>query len=377
MNLRKLRSSHMLTVVQGSLIRNWQLISYPLRNPKKWLPKIIYFSINSVCNMKCKMCDIGQREKDFQFAKNLCISQEIELPLSVFRKVIDEVLFFMPSVSIVATEPLLYSEIISASRYVKERGLNLSITTNGLLLKKYVEPLLEIGLDDLWISLDGTRELNDSIRGVQGSFDNAIRGIRLSHYFKKEMKSKKPNIHINFTISDLNCHILLDFAKEMIEEKVDSINFSHLNFVTGEMAKRHNDQFGLFCKTTPSSVREVNPRKIDFESLHEQIKEILRLFPKGKVTFTPHLRNKRLLCDYYLRPDLRVGKKRCLVPWTTASIQPNGDMVVLSRCFNYVLGNLMRQNFLEIWECQRYQSFRRKLWENKYFPACTRCCGIL
>jgi MoaA/NifB/PqqE/SkfB family radical SAM enzyme len=128
------------------------------------------------------MCDIGQREKDFQFAKNLCISQEIELPLSVFRKVIDEVLFFMPSVSIVATEPLLYSEIISASRYVKERGLNLSITTNSLLLKKYVEPLLGIGLDDLWISLDGTRELNDSIRGVQGSFDNAIRGIRLTHF---------------------------------------------------------------------------------------------------------------------------------------------------------------------------------------------------
>jgi MoaA/NifB/PqqE/SkfB family radical SAM enzyme len=237
--------------------------------------------------------------------------------------------------------------------------------------------LLGIGLDDLWISLDGTRELNDSIRGVQGSFDNAIRGIRLTHLFKKEMKSKKPNIHINFTISDLNCHNLLEFAKEMIEEKVDSINFSHLNFVTGEMADRHNDQFGYFCKTTPSSVRGVNPQKIDFESLHEQIKEIVKLFPKGEVTFTPDLQNKRLLCDYYLRPDLPVGKKRCLVPWTTASIQPNGDMVVLSRCFNYVLGNIMRQNFLEIWEGQRYQSFRRKLWENKYFPACTRCCGIL
>jgi MoaA/NifB/PqqE/SkfB family radical SAM enzyme len=323
------------------------------------------------------MCDIGQREKDFQFAKNLCISQDIELPLSVFRRVVDEVLFFRPSVSIVATEPLLYSDILSASRYVKERGLSLSITTNGLLLKKYIEPLLRIGLDDLWISLDGTRELNDSIRGVQGSFDNAIRGIRLTHSLKKEMKSKKPTIHINFTISDLNCHNLLDFAKEMIEEKVDSINFSHLNFVTEEMAKKHNDQFGLFCKTTLSSVKGVNPQKIDFENLHGQIKEILKRFPKGGVTFTPDLQDKRLLGDYYLRPDLRVGKKRCLVPWTTASVQPNGDMVVLSRCFNYIVGNLMKEHFLEIWGGQRYQSFRRKLSENEYFPACTRCCGIL
>lgn len=364
-------------MLRRKLGENLQLLSYRLRNPIKWPPKILYFSVNSVCNMKCKMCDIGQRENDFQFAKNLCFPKSIELPLPIFIKVIDETLFFRPSVSIVATEPLMYSEIVSASIYVKEKGLNLSITTNGFLLERFTEPLIQVGLDHLWVSLDGTRELNDFIRGVEGSFDRAIRGISLVQILKKEMKSPKPTIHINFTISDLNCNNLLDFTKAILDEKVNSINFSHLNFVTEEMARRHNSQFNDFCPSTPGSIGQVNPQKIDLDGLHQQITEIRAFFPKDKVTFTPDLHSRTSLANYYHKPDLRMGKNRCLVPWTTASIQPNGDMVVLARCFNYMLGSIMTQDFLEVWGGQRYHLFREELWKHKYFPACTRCCGIL
>jgi len=363
--------------LRSKLTNNWQLISYRLRPPQKWPPKIVYFSVNSICNMKCKMCDIGQKKRDLQFAKNLCLSQNVELSLPIFRKVIDEISFFQPQVCIVATEPLIYSEIISASKYVKEKGLNLSITTNGLLLKRYAESLLKIGLDDLWVSLDGTLELHDFIRGVEGAFTNAIQGIKLINNFKREMNIKKPNIHINFTISDLNCNNLFDFKNEMMKEKVNSINFSHLNFVTEEMAKSHNNQFGHFCMATPASIGRVDPQKVNLVSLEEQIKKITASFFKNTISFTPDLQDRTSLHDYYFRPDLPMGKKRCLVPWTIASIQPNGDMIVLTRCFNYVVGNVTRQDFLEIWEGESYQHFRKQLWRSKYFPACTRCCGIL
>lgn len=374
--MKKLRSIHIGNVLRRKLIKDGHFLSYCLRNPIKWLPKILYFSVNSICNMKCKMCDIGQRRKDFQFAKNLNFPNDIELPLPIFKKVIDEVSFFKPSVSIVSTEPLIYNEIISASKYAKGKGLNLSITTNGFLLNRFAESFVKIGLDDLWISLDGTRELHDSIRGVEGSFDNAIRGIRLIQHLKEEMKSQRPNIHINFTISDLNCGTLFDFAKEILDEKVNIIQFSHLNFVTEEMAKKHNSQFGQFCKSTPGSIGQVRPEKLDLENLYKQIVRIVTSFPTNKVTFTPNLQDRTSLSNYYLRPDLPMGKKRCLVPWTTASIQPNSDMVVLARCYNYILGNIMTESFLEIWTGERYQSFRKTLWRNKYFPACTRCCGI-
>ncbi len=323
------------------------------------------------------MCDIGQNEKDSQFSKNLSFSENIELSLAIFKKVVDEISFFQPQVCIVATEPLLYSQIISATEYVKEKGLKLSITTNGFLLNKYAEYLFKAGLDDLWISLDGNRGLNDFIRGIKGSFDRAIQGIRLINDLKERMKSQKPKIYINFTISDLNCDHLVDFAKEMKNEKVNNINFSHLNFVTEAMAKKHNETLGDFCKSTPSSISKVNPQKVDIGILESQIKEIKTLFSRGGVSFTPDLKDKTSLYDYYCRHDIPVGKKRCLVPWTITSVQPNGDAILLTRCLNYVVGNVIKEDFLEIWEGQGYQSFRKELWKNKYFPVCTRCCGML
>lgn len=323
------------------------------------------------------MCDVGQKRENFQFAKNLCFSQNIELPLSIFKQIIDEIAPFQPEVCIVATEPLMYSEIVSASKYTKEKKLKLSITTNGLLLKKYAESLVEMGLDDLWISLDGTRELNDSVRGVRGAFDCTIQGLRLIQSLKGEMKCQKPSIHVNFTISDLNLNNLVAFAKEMVDERIDSINFSHLNFVTEEIAKKHNQKFGDFCQSTPSSIDKVNLQKMDVAALERQVKEVKKLFSKEVVSFTPDLKDKTSLYDYYFRPDVSLGKRRCLVPWTITSVQPNGDTILLTRCFNYVVGNVMKQHLLDIWEGTGYESFRKELWKNKYFPACTRCCGML
>jgi MoaA/NifB/PqqE/SkfB family radical SAM enzyme len=323
------------------------------------------------------MCDVGQRKENLQFAKNMCFSQNIELPLSIYREIIDEIGPLQPEVCIVGTEPLLYSEIVSASKYTKEKGLKLSITTNGLLLKKYADSLVEMGLDDLWISLDGTREFNDSVRGVRGAFDSTIQGLRLIQSLKGKMKSQKPSIHVNYTISDLNCNNLVDFTKEMLGEGIDSINFSHLNFVTEEVSKKHNQRFGAFCQSTPSSIDKVNLQKIDLTALERQIKEIKKLFSREGVRFTPDLIDKTLLYDYYFRPEVPLRKKRCLVPWTTTSVQPNGDIILLTRCFHYVVGNVMKQHLLDIWEGAGYCSFRKELWKNRYFPACTRCCGML
>jgi len=323
------------------------------------------------------MCDVGQKEKEFQFAKNLSLSENVELSLPLFKKVVDEVSPFHPSIAFVATEPLLYGQVVSASQYVKRKGLTLSITTNGFLLEKVAEQFVEMGLDDLWVSLDGMRPLHDSIRGVPGSYGKALEGIRRIQLLKRETISEKPRLHINYTISDLNSTGLYEFAGALLHEEVDSIQFSHLNFITEEMAKRHNDRFGQDWKSTPGSVSSVHPEWIDINGLFEQVKKTETSFSRDKISFVPALRDREALFNYYFRPDLPVGKKRCLVPWTSASIQPNGDMIILARCFNYVVGNIMDQSLLEIWEGERYESFRKALWRNRSFPACTRCCGIL
>lgn len=72
-----------------------------------------------------------------------------------------------------------------------------------------------------------------------------------------------------------------------------------------------------------------------------------------------------------------VDKKECRVPWQQAQFMANGDMIIMTRCFHKVMGNIQENSFEELWNGQKMKSFREELHKVKMFPACTRCCGVL
>lgn len=53
------------------------------------------------------------------------------------------------------------------------------VQTNGLLLKKLYKEVNDSPITDVAVSLDGLKETNDQIRGIQGYFDLGMEGIRL------------------------------------------------------------------------------------------------------------------------------------------------------------------------------------------------------
>jgi radical SAM protein with 4Fe4S-binding SPASM domain len=66
----------------------------------------------------------------------------------------------------------------------------------------------------------------------------------------------------------------------------------------------------------------------------------------------------------------------CMTPWKIAQINPNGDVVPLSRCFNIAMGNVKEAGIKEIWNGRKYRQFRRHLKINRAYPFCSRCCAI-
>ena len=75
-------------------------------------PLTLYWSINSVCNLRCKMCDVGMSNEEGMFYKNLRIDRKLhEIDLDVFKKVIDEVRNDKPFIAINSTEPLMYKPL--------------------------------------------------------------------------------------------------------------------------------------------------------------------------------------------------------------------------------------------------------------------------
>jgi len=344
------------------------LFYIPLRGLAGW-PVAFYISINSKCNFKCKTCDIGQRQADSYLYKNM--AQKGELTLDEWRAIIDKIVYLKPHMDISSAEPLLYKDILGVIDYIKNRKkLSLSLTTNGFLLEKYAQDLVRLKVDIVSVSIDGPAPIHDKIRGVDGAFDHAVRGVKALISYKS-----RPRIAINFTISDHNhAHLLetIDCLSGLFEW--DVFRFIHLSFITVDMANEHNEWFKAY-PVTSSDVSAVNLGKIDIDVLAGQIKEITEKYKNKKIMFHPGIPLNKIT-QYYKDPSSFILKKRCMLPWVSASILSDGDILALDRCPGSSFGNLLRDDFKNIWNNRAFREFRVSLRKEGAFPICSRCGGL-
>jgi cytosylglucuronate decarboxylase len=78
-------------------------------------------------------------------------------------------------------EPLLHKEIDSLICVGAEAGMKMSIITNGQLVPRMVRRLVESGLAQLIVSIDGaSAEVHDMVRNTPGLFHECIAGLRLA-----------------------------------------------------------------------------------------------------------------------------------------------------------------------------------------------------
>ena len=337
-------------------------------------PSVIFLVINSRCNLHCKMCDVGQNESNSQFYK-IMKRDKTELELPRLKELISEVKKFKPLIAITSTEPLLYKNLLQFSDYVIKKGLKLQITTNGFLLERFADDFVKIGLHKLWVSLDGPPEIHNYIRGHPKSFENAYRGIEKVELAKEKLHKNYPKIYINYAISNYNYDCLSKFMESIKNLPVKSITFSHMNYITEEMAKKHNKLFGNICRATASSVKDAYPRKVDAKILFQEIESVKKRY-SDKIFVGPNLKNEDEIRIYYQKPEIFIAGDRCLTPWKVSQILANGDVVTMTRCFDVVLGNIYENSFREIWNGEKSRAWRKTLRKYKAFPTCSRCCGI-
>jgi MoaA/NifB/PqqE/SkfB family radical SAM enzyme len=341
-------------------------------------PATIYLAVNTRCGFSCKMCDVGMEQYDTQFYKIMSLSKEQprdRLSLERLKALVDEVKDFKPMIAATSTEPLLYKDIIPLCDHVVGNGLQMLVTTAGLQLEKCAEDLVRVGVQHLWVSIDGPPEIHNDIRGVKDSFQKSVAGILAVDEWKRRLGREFPKMGINYAFSNYNFHCLERFMDAVHALPVDHITFSHMNYVTAGMAETHNARFGHLYPTTVSSVSNADPTKVDVDVFWDQINRVKTRYP-GRAVFGPDLDRKGLE-DFYFHPEVFVHGDRCYVPWRAAEIIANGDCVVMTRCFHTSFGNINKQSFKDIWNGPSYQEFRKNLITHGTYPACSRCCGIL
>ena len=135
------------------------------------------------CNSKCITCYAWKNN-----SQNELTTQEMKDALHQLWDVGARNLIF------VGGEPLLRSDIGDLIKEASLRGFeSIIIVTNGLLLEEKAEELVNNGVTHVTVSIDGFKSANDEIRGVAGSYETSIRGIRA---VKKAIKNTSRNVSI-------------------------------------------------------------------------------------------------------------------------------------------------------------------------------------
>lgn len=337
-------------------------------------PSMIFATVNENCNLRCKMCELWGQDNDAYTYRH--IKDKGDMPIALFKKLIDKVAFFKPEIFIVCTEPLIYPAIVEAINYVKSKGMRCQMTTNGVMLSRFSEALISSGIDQINISIDGgSARIHDEIRGVEGCFQRALSGVKKILSERRELKSKNPIIGTNTVITPYNYFQIFSQVEQFRKLDIDFINFTHLNFVTKKTAELHKKKYGDL-HITESGLLNAGLREIDVSRLNQEIKQVKRYCKNLSVSFIPDIQDDEL-DKYYRHPESHIsGFRRCFYPWRFSHVLPSGDVIVSLRCFNKVMGNINNQNFVDIWHGREYSAFREGLHEVSSFLPCFRCSGI-
>ena len=120
------------------------------------------------CNLRCRHC-------------YLVNTKLIDKPLTKkeWQDIIDQVYKMqVPRIAFLGGEPLVSPIFFDLAEYAFRYGLKLYTTTNAVLVtSKIAKRLLQVGFNEIDVSLDGaTTESHEFLRG-EGTFDKTIKGI--------------------------------------------------------------------------------------------------------------------------------------------------------------------------------------------------------
>ncbi|MDI6826121.1 MAG: radical SAM protein [Candidatus Aenigmarchaeota archaeon] len=83
------------------------------------------------------------------------------------------------NVCLMGGEPFLRKDWLKIAKEVKNLGMELSLVSNGLILDKFLNDLIELEPYVVGVSIDGTSKTHNKIRGLNNSFEKAFESLTL------------------------------------------------------------------------------------------------------------------------------------------------------------------------------------------------------
>lgn len=294
-------------------------------------PSYVQIEPTSKCNLKCKICIRSRVESK--------VAGDMEF--SLFKSLIDQLvkpLYHPRQINLTGLgEPFLHPNILQMVRYAKSRGLNVMMDTNLTLVDRDILlDVIDSKLDTLVVSFDGAaKETFESIR-VGAVFENFMENLRLLLELKKERGGEHPEVILNSTIREENVHEIPEMIK-MAEDLGVNIVFMK-QAVPGE-------------KYWESKV---------FNAIAEEI------FSSAKIKVTGCYDHLKCMCAV---------PRSCYITFDGKVLPcyPTYELVPRSQYEPYIMGDLNKRPFREIWFSDRYRRLRSQTIEGVSLPYCEGC----
>ncbi|MBN2056406.1 radical SAM protein [bacterium] len=176
-------------------------------------PVTVELNVTNLCNLRCLSC--WQRSvQSFDSRRELSGQRLLQIVDEAAALDVREIR--IPGSGEPFTRGPLVMELMRRIKELRLRGL---IITNGTLLRDvWLDELVEMGWDNLTISIDAPRRsIHDRMRGTSGAFRKARRAIRRLNRSKQRQRTELPLLRFNTVLTTLNYRelpALMRFAAE-------------------------------------------------------------------------------------------------------------------------------------------------------------------
>ena len=219
--------------------------------------------------------------------------------------------------------------------YTKDKGHNVGVTTNGLLLAPFVEKFIEKSLDKLTISLDSVEK---DVEVKEGHPSNKVVQRNIESLIRSRGDKKKPMITIQITMhGKKQCLETVKYAGEVGADRVYLV--------------RLNIPFGMNSFKRPNLEEELE--------IYKESEEIAKKYGLQVDNNFTAFDNKLLRSMYKkLRPMMYRFDKYCPKPYDYLYINIDGKATPCCDLPRYEVGNVLKQSIDEIWHGENMQYFR-------------------
>ncbi|MBI3781134.1 MAG: SPASM domain-containing protein [candidate division NC10 bacterium] len=321
----------------------------------KELPSTIYLETTNRCDSKCQTC----------IRTFATLEPPADLTLERLVRIVQQHPTLTRTILHGIGEPLLNKELFPMIDYLKGRGVTVTFNSDAIsLTDSKIEQLLHSAPDEFRVSIDAaTPETYLKIRGVS-QFHRVVDNISRLIARQRELDRPLPKVSLWFTGIRANIHELPDLIRLAHKLGVAEVYLQRLVFYETGLAVREQSLYGKLEAT-----------------VREAVEEAERLCTKYEIAFHASGASAPLQS---LAPD--AGSRPwagCQRPWTVSYVTANGN--VLPCCIapwtakdyrGAILGNAFQQPLAEIWNGERYQTFRMTF-ESDTPPDPCRGCGNL